>query len=177
MIKNFTIQKIYGDAAALKNHISSFEFKDMFIDSEAVFGEITDFNMLSAEHKLLFNSFSPALEVQEDSGFFRKPFNTIHCENVPSGRVFVGICPLTDAKITFYKHIETDSENAFEIDVPVQEILDDAIHLEKFEETNSINLKAGEVHFFSPALWHKIDAELVQVFFLNFKNEKAIDEN
>lgn len=173
MIKNFTIQKIYNDVETLKEQISSFEFQDN------TFGEQTDFNTLSEDLKRLLNSFSSALEVNQESGFFRKPYNIIHCEDVPEGRIYVGICPLDDAKITFLKHLETNSENAFEINVPVSEVLEDIIYPDKFEETNSVNVKAGEIYFFSPALWHKVECSLAQIFYLDVKQviEKETNEN
>lgn len=164
MIKNFTIQKIYNDIESLTKHINEFKFE------EKIFGEETEFNMLQDELKNLLNSFNSNLEVTEESGFFRKPYNIIHCEDVPEKRVYVGICPLYDVKITFYKHKETNSENAFQINVPVQDILNDIIYPEKFEETQMINVKAGEIYFFSPALWHKVECQLVQIFYLNLKD-------
>lgn len=171
MIKNFTIQKIYNDVDSLKEHVKYLEFK------ESTFGEQTEFNMLQDNLKSLLNSFSPALEVNEDSGFFRKPYNIIHCEDVPEGRIYVGICPLENAKITFLKHLETNSENAFEINVPVSEIFEDIIYPEKFEETQVINVKAGEIFFFSPALWHKVECSLAQIFYLDVKQRNKKDTN
>lgn len=163
MIKNFTIQKIYNDIESLKTHISEFKFK------EKIFGDETEFNMLQDGLKKLLNSFNDNLEVTIESGFFRKPYNIIHCEDVPEKRIYVGICPLSDAKIIFYKHIETNSENAFQINVPIKYIFDDIIYPEKFEETQTINVKAGEIYFFNPSLWHKIDCDLAQIFYLNLK--------
>ena len=135
-------------------------------------------NMLQDNLKILLNSFNEALEVKEDSGFFRKPGNVVHCEDVPTGRIYVGICPLEDAKITFVKHLETNSENAYEVKPEeIQGIFNDVIFPEKFEETQVINVKAGEIYFFNPAVWHKVECSLAQIFYLDIKQEIKKDEN
>lgn len=168
MYKNFTYSKIYNETKGISEFISKMKFKP------GVFGEETaDFKMLQKELKEMLNSFNPGLELSEDSGFFRKPNNIIHCENVPERLFYVGVLPLEDTALLFYKHLPTESENAYEIDVPVNEVIDDCIFPDKWELSNTVNLKAGELHFFSPAVWHKIDTPLIQVFYLYGK--KALE--
>lgn len=168
MIKNFTIGSIYKDTEGLYNNIKQLEFKD------GQFGEeIPEFQMLPNEMKSMLNSFSPNIEVSEESGFFRKPYNVIHCENVPQGRIFVGFIALSSTKITFYKHNETESENAFDINVPVDEVLSESIFEDKWTVTNTLNVKQGDLYFFNPALWHKIESDLVQVFYMNVKEVQS----
>ena len=107
MIKSFKVQQIYQDTASIRSTISALDFKENFLGEE-----LPDFQMLGEPLKLLLNSFAPALEVDEHSGFFRKPYNPIHVDECPKGRIYVGITAIAPTTIKFHKHIETGATGA-----------------------------------------------------------------
>lgn len=170
-IKNITIENIYQDAEALRDNLKNLEW---FPEHS---GEVLkEFQSLPDYLKSMLNSFNPAIEVdEENSGNFRKPFNTIRFEDFYENTIMVGYLALEPFEIEFMKYIgelplKGSPESVYGIDFTVDELVGEYILTEKWETVEKVKVNTGELYFFSPDKFHKIEGSpITQVFYLNRK--------
>jgi hypothetical protein len=164
---------LYGDIESLSNLISTMEYEDNVYGSE-----IKDFNFIPQGIDEQFKNFlSESVEVQPNTGVFRKPNTMIHFEPFYQHCLWVGIVALEDTTLTLW-----EQENVKTIfDVPQEEmesfLLNNCNDPSKWSESNKLNIKKNDFVFIRPWLWHSLEEnKLVQVFLLNRKlQEEDID--
>lgn len=174
MKKLILCSNLYNDMDSLSGLISTMEYEDNLYGSE-----IKDFNFLPQGLDQQFAMYlDHPVEVQSNTGLFRKPNNMIHFEPFYQHCLWVGIVAMEDTTITLWEQEEV--KNVF--DVPQNEmesfLLDNCNNSSKWSETNKLNIKKNDFVFVRPWLWHSLEEnKLVQVFLLNHKLEENKEEN
>lgn len=172
-MKNLILcSNLYNDMDSLSNLISTMEYEDNVYGSE-----IKDFNFIPQGIDEQFKNFlSESIEVQPNTGIFRKPNTMIHFEPFYQHCLWVGIVALEDTTLTLW-----EQENVKTIfDVPQEEMETFLLNNDpsKWVETNKLNIKKNNFVFIRPWLWHSLEEnKLVQVFLLNHRIEEEKRED
>lgn len=176
-IKSFTLENVYENP---EQFVLSLKNLDWILGQSGE--ELPDFQSLPEELKYMLNSFSPGISVdEENSGSFRKPFNTIHFEDFFDNTAMVGILALEPCKIEFLKYIgnlemKGNPGSVYGINFEIQDLIGEYILSEKWEVHETQEVKAGEVFFFTPDKFHRIEGSPVtQMFFMNRRTVKTPD--
>jgi len=171
-IKSFVIENVYQDTEAFAQNLKNLEWFPQHAGEE-----LKDFQSLPDELKFMLNSFNPGIEVDtENSGIFRKPFNTVHFEDFYDKTVMVGILAIEPLEIEFLeykgdKELKGSGKSVFGINFDVQTLIGEYILQDKWEVHETQKLKAGELFFFSPDKFHRIEGSpITQMFYMNRKN-------
>lgn len=146
-MKNIILcSNLYNDMDALSNLISTMEYTDNLYGSE-----IKDFNFLPQGIDQQFENYlGHPVEVQPDTGTFRKPNSLAVLQPVYQHCLWVCIVALEDTVLKLYDKNEED-----------------------FTESNQINIKKNDFVFIRPWIYHSLEeSKLVQVFLLNQKLER-----
>ena len=138
--------------------------------------EIKDFNFLPQGLDQQFEMYlGHPVEVQPNTGTFRKPNTMVHFEPFYQHCLWVGIVAMEDTTLTLW-----EQENVKTVyDVPQEEMESFLISNlpDKWTETNKLNIKKNQFVLIRPWLWHSLEeGKLVQVFLLNQKIENK-EEN
>lgn len=111
---------------------------------------------------------------KNSSGVFRKPYPFLHFEDHSEKTRWVVITAIKPTTISFYKHIRTESENIYSYDTEtLEEFIPESINPSNWVLLNLITLRPNDSIIFPPQHWHRIESELIQVFYLdsNLSNE------
>ena len=171
-MKNLILcSNLYNDMDSLSGLISTMEYEDNLYGSE-----IKDFNFLPQGLDQQFSNYlNHPVEVQPNTGVFRKPNTTVHFEPFYQHCLWVGIVAMEDTTLTL-----CEQENIKTVfDVPQEEMESLLLNNspDKWFETNKLNIKKNQFVLIRPWLWHSLEeGKLVQVFLLNQKIENK-EEN
>ena len=155
----------------LYEHIDS--LNSMFIDmtyEDVIFGsEILNFNYipqgLNERFKLYLNE---EIEVQPNTGIFRKPNNLIHVEHFYQHCLWVCVLAYEDTTLKLWQ--QENVKNVFDLKQEEMEqfFLDNCGDSSKWILNSQINIKKNDFVFIRPWLWHSLEEnKLVQIFLLN----------
>ena len=155
---------LYNDGDSLSALISNMEY-----ESTPYGSEIKNFNFLPQGLEQQFSSLlNMPVEVQPNTGVFRKPNAIVHFEPFYQHCLWVCIVALEDTVLTL--HEKDDIKTVF--DVP-NEKMEEVLLSNDWTETNKINIRKNEFVLIRPWLWHSLQEEkLVQVFLLNHRLER-----
>jgi len=167
-IKSITLENIYKSPEDFATNLKLLEW----FPEHA--GEVLkDFKSLPEPVKEMLNSFNPGIVVDEEkSGTFRKPFNTVRFEDFYEGTVLVGLLAIEPITVEFMKYIGSQElkgpgTSVFGINFSIETLIDEYI-LPVWEVYDTIKIHPGELYFFSPDKFHRIDGSpIMQVFYLN----------
>lgn len=171
-MKNLILcSNLYNDMDSLSNLISTMEYEDNFYGSE-----IKDFNFIPQGIDQQFTmELNHPIEVQPNTGIFRKPNTMIHFEPFYQHCLWVGIVALEDTTLTLWEQEEVKTV----FDVPQEKMEEFLLSNDrsKWSESNKLNIKKNNFVFIRPWLWHSLEeGKLVQVFLLNQKLENKQEE-
>jgi hypothetical protein len=162
MINLIQAKNLYEDIISLSQHISTMDFEDNMFG-----GQLKNFSFIPSE---LENNFSQMLnqnvEIQPDTGFFRKSNNIIHIE--PFYQHAQWLCIVAMEDITFSIYEQEYIKTVFD----VEDNLDNFIFNtdpSKWINITTIKLNTNDYILIRPWLWHSVDG-LIQLFLLNQKN-------
>lgn len=156
-------QAFYQDIDSLQNLISSLEFEDH------PFGkEVKDFHYIPEGLEEFLSSITEDIEIQPDTGTFRKPSSIIHVDNFYQHALWSCIVALEDTKINIHTHrngyktffdVKDDTEFFKQCSMP-----------ENWETDSNIALKKNDFIMIRPWAWRSLEQDkLVQTFLLNAK--------
>jgi len=141
---------LYGDIEQLSNLISTMEYEDNIYGQE-----IKDFNFIPQGIDEQFKNYlGHPVEVQPNTGVFRKPNSDVVLQPAYQHCLWVVIVALEDTVLKLYDKTEEDCSL-----------------------TNQLNIKKNSFVFIRPWLWHSLEEnKLVQVFLLNHKLENKEED-
>ena len=160
---------LYQDIDTLATLVKTMEY-----DSALYGKEIKNFSYVPAGLSDFFSEIlRTPIEIQPDTGIFRKPTETIHFENFYQHSLWLGIAALENTKLKLYKHKETGSRSFFDVKDDIQKFVEDnVIFTGKWDVASEINIEKNDFVFIRPWLWHSLESEkIVQVFMLNQRLE------
>ena len=154
-------QQFYQDIDQLRNLISSLEFEDHPLGKE-----ILDFYYIpEGLQDFLKQVLQEDIEIQPDTGTFRKPSELIHVDNFYQHALWSCVVALEDTRINICTH--KDGTTFFDIkDNP--EFFKECIISENWTIDTMIALKKNDFVLMRPWLWKSLEQDkLVQTFLLN----------
>jgi hypothetical protein len=165
MKKLLYCENLYQDIESLFQLISPMEYE------QNIYGEeIINFNFMPQGLEQQFETvMGESLEIQPNTGVFRKPSNIIHFENFYQHALWLCIVALEDTQLRIYEQEEV--KTFFDVkdnldDFVVQNCMDES----KWTTQTQINIKKNGFVFIRPWLWHSLEKnKLVQIFLLNHK--------
>lgn len=153
---------LYQDIEALSALISSMEYDDV------PFGkQIKDFNFIpQGLTEQLEQYVNEPVEIQSDTGVFRKPSNFIHFEPFYQHCLWLCIVALED---TVFKIHEQDSvKTMFDVENLEDFIPNNCTDANKWQVVTQLNIKQNDFVFVRPWVWHSLEPnKLIQLFLLN----------
>lgn len=169
-MKNIIIaENLYQDTDNLKELISKLEFEDNLYGKEIKEffyipdGIVNYFINISGEQDL---------EIQPDTGTFRKPNNMIHFSNFYQHSLWRVAVALEDTTCKIYSHTESNVKTFFDLDQTNVEqfCLNNSFNADKWNVLHTINMSKNTVVFIRPWMFHSFTEEkLIQLFMLNAK--------
>lgn len=168
-MKNLILcSNLYNDAESLSGLISTMEYEDNLYGSE-----IKNFNFIPQGLDQQFAMYlDHPVEVQPNTGVFRKPNSMVHFEPFYQHCLWVAIVALEDTTLTLWE--QENIKTVF--DVPQGE-MDRFITSDKWTETNKLNIRKNQFVLIRPWLWHSLEeGKLVQVFLLNRRIENKEED-
>ena len=157
-------KSFYQDIDQLQNLIASLEFEDH------PFGkEILDFYYIpEGLQEFLSHVLTEDIEIQPDTGTFRKPSSIIHVDSFYQHALWTCIVALEDVKISIMEH-KDGYETFFDVKDD-SEFFKQCVIAENWNVNSTISLKKNEFIFIRPWVWRSIEQnKLVQTFLLNAK--------
>ena len=157
-------KSFYQDILQLQTLISSLEFEDH------PFGkEIIDFYYIpEGLEEFLSQVLSEDIEIQPNTGTFRKPSDIIHVDDFYQHALWTCIVALEDTKINIVTH-KDGHETFFDVKDD-SEFFKQCVMLENWLTESTITLKKNEFIFIRPWVWRSLEQDkLVQTFLLNAK--------
>lgn len=157
-------KSFYQNIDQLQNLIASLEFEDH------PFGkEILDFYYIpEGLQEFLSHVLTEDIEIQPNTGTFRKSSDIIHVDNFYQHALWSCIVALEDVKINILQHkdgaetffdVKDDAEFYKQCNIPENWVVDSVI-----------TLKKNDFIFIRPWVWRSLEQDkLVQVFLLNAK--------
>ena len=170
-MKNIILcDSLYNDIEQISGLITSLEFIDCLYGKE-----IQDFYYIPQGLSEMFSDLlKEPVEVQPNTGTFRKPNTMIHFDNFYEHSLWSCIAALEDTQLTTYTHV--DGSKSF-WDIPegtdkdaffTENCMDPA----KWVVESVINIKKNDFVFIRPWLWKSLAQDnTVQTFMLNAKIE------
>jgi hypothetical protein len=144
-------------------------FKDMLYENQPFGSEITDFRYIPPGITDRFKFYTnDDIEVQADTGIFRKPNSFIHVEPFYQHCLWMCIVAFEDTRLTVW---EQETVKTF-FDVPHDDlsnfIVNNCQDESKWTINTTINMKKNSFAFIRPWMWYSVtEVKLVQVFLLN----------
>jgi hypothetical protein len=163
-------KSLYQDIEALSTLVSSMEYV------QTPFGEqIKEFNYIPQGITEQFEQYvNEPVEIQADTGVFRKPSNFIHFEPFYQHALWLCIVALEDT--TFKIHEQDSVKTMFDVENLEEFIPNNCTDDTKWHTVTQINMKQTEFIFVRPWMWYSLtEGKLVQVFLLN-KNLTQVEE-
>lgn len=156
---------LYQDVNALSTLIGSMEYEN------APFGqEILNFQYIPVGLQEYFSQeLFEDVEIQPNTGIFRKPNAMIHFENFYQHTSWVAIVALEDTVLTTHnqENVATFFDVADRLDTFISE---NCFDVSKWNVDNIIKLKKNTIAFIRPWFWYSLqENSLVQIFLLNHK--------
>ena len=162
-MKNIIIcDSFYSDIDSLYNIISTMEFEQNLYGEE-----IKDFSYIPEPLTDMFRSILlDPVEIQPNSGVFRKPNSGVLFENFYQHALWKCIVALEDT--TLHIHEQEGIKTFFNVENVEDFVLNNSFDKSKWTTVNSINIKKNDFVFIRPWFWHSLEEnKLVQVFLLN----------
>ena len=162
-MKNIIIcDNFYNDIESLSNIISGMEFEPNIYGEE-----IKDFSYIPEQLKDLFNGIlNEPVEIQPNTGVFRKPNSAVLFENFYQHALWKCIVALEDTVLKI--HEQEGIKTFFNVENVEDFVLNNSFDPSKWNTVNSINIKKNDFVFIRPWFWHSLEEnKLVQVFLLN----------
>lgn len=150
--------KLYGDPTELNALISNMEFQPNLYGDE-----IKDFQYIPNGLQDFFSSLlNESVEIQPDTGIFRKPVPFVHFENFYQHSLWLCIVALEDT--TLYLNSDSDKQTFFDVKNCDAEYLMTA----QWHTDCMINIKQNDYVFIRPWRFHSLsEGKLIQLFMLN----------
>lgn len=160
MLNFLHAKNIYADVGQLCTLIDSLEF-----DTVGNGEQILNFNHIPPDLKHFFeNVLHHPIEIQPDSGIFRKPNHTITVEPFYQHTLWIAVVALESTTITLHSH------NSGKTIFDMTEMDNDVTN---WTTTHQIKLEPNEFVLFRPWNFYSLsEAKLVQIFNLNAQLEK-----
>lgn len=155
---------LYSDIDSLCSLISSMDYEDNFFGAE-----IKNFNFIPQDINNRFREFlNHPVEIQPDTGTFRKPNFIIHCEPFYQHCLWTSIVALEDTQITIWEQAKVKSF----FDVPQENLeqfmINNCLDHHKWTSIHQLNMKKNDFIFIRPWMWYSMEKnKLIQVFLLN----------
>jgi hypothetical protein len=166
-MKNIILcSSFYNDIESLSKIVSELQF------IENVYGkEIEDFNYIPDQLEEMISSVLEGdIEIQPDTGTFRKPNSTVHFDNFYEHALWTCIVALEDTVLNVHQH--KDGYQSY-FDIPKDDpdfFLHNCMTQEKWDTIASINIKKNDYVFIRPWLWKSLQEDkIVQMFLINAK--------
>jgi hypothetical protein len=155
----------YQDIDAISNLVSSLEFEENLYGNE-----IKDFHYIpEGLTEFLCSILNEQIEIQPDTGTFRKPSSIIHFDQFYQHALYSCIVALEDTTINIHTH-KDGHETFFDVKDIDQFFIEEAIKLENWTVNTTLTLKKNDFVFIRPWVWKSLEQnKLVQMFLLNTK--------
>ena len=152
----------YSDLESLSNLISTMEFEDRLFGQE-----IKDFNFIPQGISDHFKfDLKETLEVQPDTGVFRKPNSMIHFEPFYQHCQWLCVVALEDTILNI--HEQDNIRSVYDVENAEEFLLNNGNKPENWISRVNINMKKNDYVFIRPGLWYSLEeSKLVQIFLLN----------
>lgn len=160
-------ENLYSDIDSVLNLISSLEFID------ALHGkELDEFYYIPQDlDKMLSFILKEHIEVQPNTGIFRRPSSNIYFDNFYEHSLWSCVVALEDTELKLHSHIETGSRSFFDLPKDTnmdQFFIDNCFDPPKWNTTSIINMSKNSFVFIRPWLWRSFkENNLIQTFMLN----------
>jgi hypothetical protein len=163
-------ENLYDDIDSISTLISTLEFANC-----ARGKEIEQFYHIPPDLTDLFTHIiGEDIEIQPDTGIFRKPNSLIHFDDFYQHSRWACIVALEDTELKSYQHV-SGSRSFFDIpkDTDMDRLfIEDCCDPSKWSVLNSINIRKNGFVFIRPWVWRSLgEGKLVQTFLLNQKIE------
>lgn len=162
-MKNLILcHSLYQDISSLSALVSSMEF-----DKTPLGDEIKNFNFIPHGLDKQFEQYvDEPIEIQSDTGVFRKPSNLIHFE--PFYQHASWLCIVALEETTFKIHEQENIKNIFDVENLDEFVINNCLDESKWQIKAHINMKTNDFIFVRPWLWHSLTpCKLIQYFLLN----------
>lgn len=167
-MKNIIVcDSLYQDIDSLHQIVSSMNFEASQFGSK-----ILDFYYTPKDLDTFFSQITGEfLDIQPETGEFRKPNDFIHVEPFYQHCRWVCIVAMEDTSLTTFNHKE--GKTIFDITNALDDfVVSDCVNKKKWDVQTKINMKKNDFVFLRPWLWYTLEQnKLVQVFLLNAKLE------
>ena len=143
---------------------------------ERVYGEeVIDFNLVPQDLHTIFGSIlRQDVSITKDSGVLRKPFENVHFESFNQNSLWIAVVALEQTTFKLHKHKEKNYSKVMDVQGDLQGFIkDNCFDKEKWSDTATITMNAGDLILFKPWLWHSISKSLVKVFYLEANGDKV----
>lgn len=157
-------KSFYRDIEQLQNLISSLEFDDHHFGKE-----ILNFHYIpEGLQEFLSQVITEDVEIQPNTGTFRKPSEIIHVDDFYQHALWTCIVALEDTKINIHTH-KNGHETFFDVKDD-SDFFNECFISENWITESTINLKKNDFILIRPWLWKSLEQDkLVQTFLLNAK--------
>lgn len=161
---------LYNDMDQVSTLITSLEFTDCLYGQE-----VEDFYYIPAGLSEMFSDIlKESVEVQYDTGTFRKPNSLIHFDNFYEHSLWSCIVALEDTQLKTYTHVN-GSKSFWDIPEGADKdtfFTENCMDISKWNIESVINIRKNDFVFIRPWLWKSLEQEkTVQTFMLNVKIE------
>lgn len=163
-MKNVIIcDSLYADIAAMNLTVGSMDYEENILGEE-----IKDFQFIPAGLKEQFQHIlSEDVEIQSDSGIFRKPLGMVHYEPFYQHAAWMCVVAIEATTLTLHQHV-----SGYDIQYALSH--PDAITQSQFVDpanwttTTAVTLQPSDFIFIRPWAWHSLtEHKMVQIFLLN----------
>lgn len=156
----------YQDINSLSNLIANLEFEDSLYGQQ-----IKDFYYIPNELTEFFQMIlKEDIEIQPDTGIFRKPSDIIHFDTFYEHSLWTCIVAIEDTVINLQTHKE-GYESFYDIKTDVNEFfINESQKPENWKISTCLTLKSNEFVFIRPWVFRSLQSnKLIQSFSLNTK--------
>ena len=165
MLKFLHAANLYSDITQLTSLIGSLEFDDAYFGKE-----IPNFYHKPPELDKFFSEVaSQPIEIQPNTGFFRKPSDIVHCEPFYEHSQWICVVAMEDTILRTHRHID-GYKTLYDVMTDSSDI---DISAENWIETSEINVSQNEFVMIRPGTFYSLEKDkLVQIFILNRQLDK-----
>ena len=166
-MKNLILcEDFYNDVNTISQLISNLEF------TSCLYGyEIEKFYHIPSDlENMMSELLSENIEIQPNTGFFRKPNNLIYFDEFYQHARWCCIVALEDTELKILKH-ESGYKSFFDIQEDFNQFfVDNCYDQSKWISLNTINIRKNDFIFIRPWIWRSLlENKLIQMYLLNSK--------
>jgi hypothetical protein len=158
--------QFYQDVNSLESLISSLEFEDTLYGKE-----ILGFSYIpQGLTEFIGSVLDDTIEIQPDTGLFRKPNTTIHFDPFYQHARWSCIVAVEDTVLNLHTH-QSGVETFFDVQDRIDDFfIQESTKPQHWTTTTTLTLKQNQFVFIRPWVWRSLAADrLVQTFLLNLK--------